>query len=331
MDEIKLVQVPVITHKLQEAGRKVSARLAELNIDNLVANENSVKSLKNLRAELNKELKNFEEQRKFVKNGIMEPYAKFEGVYKEEIAEKYSGAIEKLKEKISLVENKIKDEKKASVVNYFNELCQSENIDFLTFDRLNIDINLSTSLKAYKEEVALSIEKVKSDIQLINTQEHPEEILVEYKKTMNVSQSIQDVQTRKENERKEKEKARFGILSGMGMTLDSETNTFVYNDHIYISYDKVIQADKDVFQKEIGRLKEEIKEDKLSVKKPEPQKEAVQQTISEPTSTEPLSAPKVEEKLEVLTTSFEVKATMPQLKLLVAFMKQNDIQYKNID
>ena len=331
MNEIKLVQVPVITHKLQEAGKQVTERLTELNIDNLVATEDTVKSLKKLRADLNKELKDFEEQRKFIKNEINKPFEELDAIYKIEIGNKYSDAIEQLKDKISTVENKIKDEKKAEVVRYFNELCQAEKIDFVTFENTGLDINLSTSLKAYKEECVLFIEKIKADLQLINLQQYPVEILVEYKRTLNVSQSIQDVNTRKEGERKEKERVRLISLNQLGLTLDQDTKTFVYNDHIYISYDKVIKTDNEEFIKELETLRRDIEADKLAVKEEKPQMDAVQQTIPEPTQSAPLKAPKVEEKLEELTATFEVKATMPQLKLLVAFMKQNNINFKNID
>ena len=57
--EIQLVQVPKIVHRLQEAGARVTERLKELGVESLVATEDTVKVLKELRAELNKELADF--------------------------------------------------------------------------------------------------------------------------------------------------------------------------------------------------------------------------------------------------------------------------------
>ena len=123
---IKLVAKPKIAHKLNELGASVTQRIKDLNLENLVATEETVKSLKELRADLNKELESFEEQRKFVKNGILNPYNEFEALYKIEISEKYAGAINILKDKIAQVENKIKQEKRENIKRYFDELCISQ-------------------------------------------------------------------------------------------------------------------------------------------------------------------------------------------------------------
>ncbi len=94
------MQVPKIVHRLQAVGARVTERLKELGVDTLVATEDTVKSLKDLRAELNKELTEFESQRKWVKEGVLNPYNEFETIYKAEISEKYKGAIDTLKTKI---------------------------------------------------------------------------------------------------------------------------------------------------------------------------------------------------------------------------------------
>ena len=98
-----------------------------MDIENQIATIDTVKSLKNLRAELNKELAEFESQRKFIKQGILKPYDEFETTYKTEIAIKYNNAISTLKDKIAEVENKIKADKKVKIETYFKELCILKN------------------------------------------------------------------------------------------------------------------------------------------------------------------------------------------------------------
>jgi hypothetical protein len=49
-----------------------------------------VKTLKDLRAELNKELAEFEGQRKTIKSAILKPYEELENICKIEISEKYN-------------------------------------------------------------------------------------------------------------------------------------------------------------------------------------------------------------------------------------------------
>ena len=118
---IELVQNPVIKQNLKEVGKSVTERLEKLNINGQVATVDTIKVLKDLRAQLNKELAEFENQRKFVKEGVMSPYNEFEDLYKTEISEKYKDAVNALKYKIAFVEDKIKAEKRDNVKEYFNE------------------------------------------------------------------------------------------------------------------------------------------------------------------------------------------------------------------
>jgi hypothetical protein len=326
MDEIKLVQVPVITHKMQEVGRNVAKRLEALNIDNLVATIDTVKSLKELRADLNKELKEFEDQRKFIKNGVMNPYNEFDTIYKVEISERYDSAIDKLKTKITDVEMKIKDEKKIEIINYLDELLSSEKIDFLNFAKLGLEINLTTTIKNYKEQCNAFVMKVVDDMNLIKSLDHQAEIMAEYKSTLNASKAIQDVRDRKERERLEQERIkqaellnRQGLLRNLGMTFDQLTNSFIYNDEIYISNDVLKQSDKLVFEQKYVELEQKIKADQV-VESP-----AVK--VEKPAV---ISAPVVETKQEIVTASFEVQGTMVQMKKLKEFLISNNITYKNI-
>src|SRR5690606_32514635 len=142
---------PVIQHKLVEVGANVTKRIEELNLSNLIATDETIKSLKDLRAELNKEFTDFEGQRKALKQAVADPYVEFESVYNVEISAKYKQAVELLKDKISVFENNVKAEKKASIELYFKELCDASKIDFLKFSDTGLEINLSTSEKQYKE------------------------------------------------------------------------------------------------------------------------------------------------------------------------------------
>lgn len=208
MTQIELIQKPVIRHALGAVGKEISERLAALNIDGQIATEETVKSLKTLRADLNKELENYENQRKFVKGEVLKPYEEFDGVYKTEISDKYKSAIETLKDKIAFVENQLKAQKKEEIKQYFAELCASESVDFVTFDQSGVDINLSTSDKQYREKCIAFVSKIKDEIALIETQDFQAEIFVEYKKTLNAARAIADVRNRKEAEARESERLK---------------------------------------------------------------------------------------------------------------------------
>ena len=187
-------QLPIIEEQLKKASDEIDEKVK--NAVALVCNEETIKIVKEVRATLNKELKEFEDKRRQVKSEIMKPYEDFESSYKKYISDKYKSADVELKNKIDVVENELKANKKAEVVNYFNEYLNSKNIDFVTFESANINVTLTASMKSLKEQAKNFIDKISDDLKLIDTQEHKAEILVEYKQSLNVSQAITSVTNR---------------------------------------------------------------------------------------------------------------------------------------
>nr|DAO67253.1 MAG TPA: Protein of unknown function (DUF1351) [Caudoviricetes sp.] len=197
MDENNLIvikQLPIIEEQLKKASDEIDEKVN--NAVALVCTEENVKTIKEIRATLNKESKEFEDKRKQVKSEIMKPYEDFEISYKKYISDKYKAADVELKNKIDTVENELKANKKAEIVNYFNEYLNSKNIDFIKYEQANINITLTASMKSLKEQAKNFIDKIVDDLNLIDTQEHKAEILVEYKQSLNVSQAITIVTNR---------------------------------------------------------------------------------------------------------------------------------------
>jgi len=346
---IELKQAPVITHELHKVGASVKKRLDDLNIEGQVATNDTVKTLKTLRADLNKELAAFEAQRKAVKGAVALPYQEFEAIYKTEISERYTKAVKDLGDKISTVEIKIKKDKSDKIQAYFMELCQSEQIDFVNFDQLGLVINLSVSEKKLKEQCNVFIEKVQDDLALINSQEHKVEILVDYKKSLNASKSIKSVIDRKaaeaaeiERQKKEKYEKRKRLILSAGLTFDEMTKAYAFNDDIFIMWEKVKDLESFEFNTKLGEAKRKIADFRAEEarKKAEAEKLSapkVEQAVGPdappaPKVTAPtLQAPAKEEKApEIVQASFKVKGTMPQLKALGQYMRENGINYENL-
>ncbi len=191
---IVIRQLPIIEQELKAVSEEIEVKVK--NAVALICTEETVKTIKEIRATLNKESKEFEDKRKQVKSEIMKPYEEFEAIYKECISDKYKAADIELKNKIDSVENELKENKKAEVVNYFNEYLNSKNIDFVTYEQANINVTLSASMKSLKEQAKNFIDKISDDLNLIDTQEHKAEILVEYKQSLNVSNAITTVTNR---------------------------------------------------------------------------------------------------------------------------------------
>lgn len=336
--KIELVQSPIIKHQLIKVGANVQKRLDDLKIKNQIATIDTVKSLKDLRAELNKELAEFEARRKFIKSEVLKPYDEFNATYEAEISGKYNNAISILKDKIAEVENKIKADKKVKIETYFKELCISEKIDFITFERLNLDINLSTTEKAYKQKVNEIITKVTDDLALIKTNENKAEILVEYKKTLNVSKAITEVNERKQKEKEEAAKIkqakimqRTNYITKLGLNFLDVTNSYEYpNSDIYITYADISEMENDKYIEKVAEIEAKIKslkEAEAKNKVETPEVTEIKKTIT----TTPAAAIKAPLKEEPkVMAKFQVTGTRKQLIKLGEYMKENNLIYINL-
>lgn len=205
-NEIAIIeQLPKITEKIKEVGAELDKRLEDLKLDSLVCNEETRKSIKELRTNLSSELKDFESQRIEIKAKINEPYDAFNKAYEEEIKTKYQQADLTLKAKIDEVENELKAKARKLALEYFNEYKASKvNLkdNYLSFEELNLSINLDALtdkgalVKKYRDAIVEKVDNVERDIETINTMAHNGEILVEYLKNKNLSLAIKEVNDR---------------------------------------------------------------------------------------------------------------------------------------
>lgn len=198
-------QLPKITEKIKEVGADLDKRLKKLKLNSLVCNEETRKSIKELKAKLSSEYTDFEEQRKEIKKKINEPYDVFNNAYEKEIKAKYQQADLTLKTKIDEVENGLKEKAKELALEYFNEYKASKTVvkdNYLLFEELNLQIGLDALtdkgalVKKYKDAIIEKVDNVERDIETINTMEHNSEILVEYLKNKNLSLAIKEVNDR---------------------------------------------------------------------------------------------------------------------------------------
>ena len=206
---IVIKQLPQIEEHLKDLSSEIDVKVE--NAKKLVCTEETVKIVKQVRADLTKDFKNLEEQRKTVKEQILAPYMQFEEIYKTYVSNKYKEADIDLKQKIDSTENELKKQKEQEIKKYFEEYKTANNIDFVDFKQANINVTLTASKKNLKEQAKTFIDKIVDDLKLIETQEGKEEILVEYKRNLNVSKSIQEVANRHkllEEEKKRQEELK---------------------------------------------------------------------------------------------------------------------------
>ena len=200
---ITVQQLPVIVYeRLESVGQEIDKRIAALDLDKQLVTEDTKKAVKDTRAMLNKELKDFEEQRKRIKEQVVAPYMDFEKAYNSFIKEKYEKADGILKVKIDEFDKRLKTDKEARIRAYFTELCQANNIDFLPFERLCLNIRLNDSDKSLKDIVNTNIDNVVKSLEFIESLTDPDEykaeVLTDYKQTLDVTTAIRNAQYRKQ-------------------------------------------------------------------------------------------------------------------------------------
>lgn len=194
-DIIVIEQLPIISQNLIAIKAKVDERTARAA--SLICTEDTVKEVKKERAELNKEFTTLENERKRVKSAILKPYEEFEAVYKDCVSAAYKAADETLKEKIADVENGLKAERQAAFNEYFDRKCRETGIEFVVPEQVGVKITLSGNAESYKQAADAFFDSVLADIRTIDMMNDNEEILYEYKQTLDLGQAIAAVTNRK--------------------------------------------------------------------------------------------------------------------------------------
>ena len=175
--------------------------------ENLVIAEDDVKDMKAEMAALNKTKDVVKKYRIDIVKEFNKPLDEFVANAKETeklLSEDYDS----LKSQVKVFEDARLEERKNEVIDYFNEYAKSLDIEFVTFENSGLTVGLSGSMKSYKEACKNFLDRIDSDLKLIYSQDEDSinEILVEYKKSLNVGNAIITVKERKRALELEKER-----------------------------------------------------------------------------------------------------------------------------
>lgn len=287
-DLIVVKQLPQIEEHLKELSIDIDKKVE--NAKSLVCTEENVKTIKQVRADLNKEFKEVEQQRKMVKEQILAPYIQFEEIYKTYISDKYKGADSDLKTKIDTTENELRARKEQETRDYFEEYKQSLSIDFIKFEDAKIKVGLADSKTSLKKQAKDFIDRVNTDLATIMLQEHKEEILVEYKQN--------------------------------GYVLSTAISTVINRTK---AVEEAKRKQEELKQKQLEEA-QRIADENIKAQT-EATKQALE-NFRVPEQ-EVLQAPIIEEKQEeILTLRFTVKGTRTKLKALKEFLVNGGYEYE---
>lgn len=189
---------------------------------------------------------------------------------------------------VELVDKQLLAEKKGQLEKYFSELMEKENIDFITYQMIKQNVTLSASMKSLKEEINSFVKKICDELKLIETQDHKVEILVEYKKSLNVANAITIV-----NE-------RFKEI-------------------------EVAKAKEEEKKKKIEQEEKHIEKVEKILNKVSPIEEELIPVIETPIN-EPIEV--VETTEELITAEFKVRATKEKLTTLIEFLDNGGYVYE---
>lgn len=195
---IVVKQLPVIEERLRSLKEKWER--SALDAEAMVCTEETIQAVKSSRAKLNQEFDILEEQRKEVKRSILDPYNRFEAIYKECVTEARNRAVSAYNAKISEVEQEQKRRCEEGLRDYFAELCAVHHLDWLTYERANIKVDMASAKaktpKKLREQLMVFVVGVAESVDRINSLEDAVEIMIEYQRTLDAAGAICAVKER---------------------------------------------------------------------------------------------------------------------------------------
>lgn len=181
---------------------KASAEKLVNELQVMDVTSDNVKESKRLIAQVRKQLREINDERKFVKEVIMEPYNAL-AVQIKEIEAIVSVGETHVVNQIKTLDGNERQAKRADIENMYD--CYIKDYEarhFITFDDFIKESMLAKTCKLSKTEEALVkfLNDIDADLEVIEGLEHGNEVLVEYKQSLNLTVATRIVQNRKLSE-----------------------------------------------------------------------------------------------------------------------------------
>lgn len=197
---LRCIQAPVISEDLEGVRRQLDLVLNEVR--QLPVDDNSLKRVRALRAELSKKFAAMEAQRKEVKRQVLAPYTQAEEKYRACIADPYRTADAELKAWVDGYQDEMKLHCEKILYHYFNELCEAQGVDFLRFSDTGVTVDMAMARQKEPRKAMDTIEsyvlRVRGDLDTILALDDAAEVLAEYRESKDLSAAILTVKNRKQ-------------------------------------------------------------------------------------------------------------------------------------
>lgn len=204
-----------ITSNLDAVEASVQAFVADY--ENYVVSEDTVKDSKSLLADIRKQKKALDDERKKIKNEWNAPLDIFDSRAKEVIA-LYDKPIALINGQLSQFEEDRKAKRQEEITSIYNE-CKGELEEYVPLAHIYNSKweNATTTIKSIREDIAMAFDRAQMEISTIKSMEskYEDKGLEEYKRSHNMQSAIQlmndyrkkeeEILARQEAERKAKE------------------------------------------------------------------------------------------------------------------------------
>lgn len=187
---VKVESIGVIKQQLDEVEKIIDEKVKDIPKQlekvkkmSFIEQEDEKNDIKKYQQYLSNIQKQLEEKRKEIKKEIIKPYDEFDEYYKNGVYLKLDNGINQLKEVVNEIEDLQKDEKRCELEEFANQYIETYSLgNILSFEDIPLNITLSASMKSLKEQAKSFIERIASDLKLIELEEYKSEILLEYNK-----------------------------------------------------------------------------------------------------------------------------------------------------
>ena len=289
--------------------------------EGIVYTEETVKTAKNDRAELNNLVKAIDERRKKVKEVINQPYAEFEKELKEitDLIKKQSAEID---EQVKAFETAEKEEKRAKIMEAY-EKAVGNLAEILPFSKVFDQryLNKTCKLESAIADVQKKIEQVKTDLETIESvcgkyKLNAKDIYVrtlDLSKAMAEEKRLKDLEEKLEAERIQKEKAAEERRKAEEARKAEEER---------IATEKA-EAEK---KQSVPEMSQDVPTEQAAV----PEKEENVPTQETEPAVDPFAQARLVPEKKCRTKFFAI-GTRDQLKALVAYMKESGIKYGKVE
>lgn len=192
---IQVVQLPVIEEQLRTLKDRWEQRAADA--ESMVCTEDTIQAVKSFHAEMRKEFEEVDALRKQIKEQLTAPAARLDDTFKRFVRDSYNAADAACKLKIATVESDIKERCEAELREYFSELCAVQHLDWLTYEQAGIKVDMASAKaktpKKLREQLATFVTQVGDSVDCIANLDNADEIMVEFRRTLNSTDAIRTV------------------------------------------------------------------------------------------------------------------------------------------